>query len=121
MSGYKIYVLNAFSLQMLDREVQAQERSSYMKTIRIPRPCNNPVEWLNNWIEMGKARVVSAIGHESTAAIFSTALGQNLAANRINVKIEDGIIALIGQYIGPRLPEGATELPEGAKIEWWVV
>lgn len=29
--------------------------------------------------------------------------------------------ALIGQYIGPRLPEGATELPAGATIEWWLV
>ena len=118
---FKIYICNSFSLQMLDREVQAQERSSYMKTIRIPRPCDDPVAWLKDWAENGKAEIVSAVGHESTAALFSEALGMSLGTNRVSIKLDDNAIALIGQYVGPRLPEGTTELPEGARIEWWVV
>jgi hypothetical protein len=34
-------------------------------------------------------------------------------------EIGEGV--LVAQYRGPRLPEGATELPEGATIEWYVV
>lgn len=30
-------------------------------------------------------------------------------------------LTLVGQYRGPRLPDGATTLPEGATIEWWHV
>lgn len=44
-----------------------------------------------------------------------------VVANRVNVKLEPGVLILVGQYIGPRLPEGATTLPEGASIEWWTV
>ena len=28
---------------------------------------------------------------------------------------------LVAQYSGPRLPEGATALPAGARIEFWLV
>ena len=44
-----------------------------------------------------------------------------VVANRVNVKLEPGVLILVGQYIGPRLPKGATTLPEGASIEWWTV
>jgi hypothetical protein len=41
-----------------------------------------------------------------------------LACNRVNVSLKPGDAAIVGQYIGPRLPEGATTLPEGATIKW---
>lgn len=63
----------------------------------------------------------SAIGHAETAAIVSDILGVNLPANRCNVKLTRGEKIIIAQYIGPRLPEGATKLPEGAKIEFRMV
>lgn len=60
----------------------------------------------------------SAVGHESTAALFSEALGVVVPTRRASVTLTTGVSALVGQYTGPRLPEGATTLPEGASIRW---
>jgi hypothetical protein len=68
--------------------------------------------------------VVSAIGHESTAALVTEGLkeaGMTFPANRITVKLDRGDLALIAQYEGPRLPEGAIELPEGASLSYWII
>ena len=64
---------------------------------------------------------VSAVGHADTAALFSTILGVEVPCNRVSVTLEPGQNALLGQYSGPRLPEGATTLPEGASIKWILV
>jgi hypothetical protein len=63
----------------------------------------------------------SAVGHESTAAIFAALLGREVPVARINVRLLPGDALLVGQYIGPRLPEGATALPDGATIRWVLV
>lgn len=60
----------------------------------------------------------SAVGHESTAAIFSEALGLPVETRRATVMLEPGVPAIVGQYRGPRLPEGATTLPEGGVLQW---
>lgn len=65
---------------------------------------------------------VSAVGHADTAALFAEQLGIVVPCNRITVEIDDNVKTLIvGQYKGPRLPEGCHTLPEGATIEWWSV
>ena len=64
---------------------------------------------------------VSAVGHADTAALFSAVLGIEVPCNRVSVTLKPGENALLGQYTGPRLPEGATTLPEGASIKWVVV
>jgi len=64
--------------------------------------------------------VVSAIGHGDTARLVGRELGIELPADRRNVVLGDEYV-LIAQYIGPRLPEGATELPSGARLEWFLV
>jgi len=64
--------------------------------------------------------VVSAIGHADTARIVGQALGVELAADRRSITLGDELM-LVAQYIGPRLPEGATELPGGARIEYFLV
>jgi hypothetical protein len=119
----KIFVCNAFSLSMLDAEVQRSEH------FRAPVPCggDGSSESARNWLAakiMKGAEILSAVGHEDTAAVFSNLLGRPIAVNRISVKLDIGDetnIALIGQLQGPRLPTGATELPTGASIEWWLV
>lgn len=63
----------------------------------------------------------SVIGHADTARIVSDILGVELPANRATVKLEKGEKMIVAQYSGPRLPEGATSLPEGAKIEFVLV
>lgn len=65
---------------------------------------------------------ISAIGHANTAAVISGMLGADVPVNRINVKLIPGHdAAIVAQYSGPRLPEGAKTLPDGAKIEWFSV
>jgi hypothetical protein len=94
------YITNAFSLNMLSEEVGM---------VRIVR---NPD--VKKYFE---SAVVPAIGHENTAQLVEKEFGlnQNLF-NRCTVAMQPGDRAVIFQYSGPRLPEGATELPVGAKI-----
>ena len=40
---------------------------------------------------------------------------------RVTLRLQPGDEALVGQYEGPRLPEGARSLPEGATIRWLLV
>lgn len=60
----------------------------------------------------------SCVGHADTAAIFSEVLGVPVPVARASITLEKGKEALVGQYSGPRLPEGSTTLPEGATIKW---
>ncbi len=61
----------------------------------------------------------SAVGHESTAAVFTTQLGLPVPARRVTISLMSGDVAVVGQYRGPRLEEGVTTLPEGATIQWF--
>ena len=65
--------------------------------------------------------VVSALGHADIANVVSADLGMTLPVNRVNNNLQKGDLMYIAQYIGPRLPEGATALPEGAKIQYYKV
>ena|SRR3989344_4883006 len=96
-------VLNAFSLNML---------------------AALPARPLFEEITLDEARAAladgftSAVGHRDTAAVLSAELGIPVAENRVTVALAEGDLAIVGQYRGPRLPEGATALPEGARIQW---
>jgi hypothetical protein len=65
--------------------------------------------------------IMSAVGHADTAAVFSSILGVPVPCNRVTVVLGHHQEAVIGQYSGPRLPEGATSLPEGAAVKWLLV
>ena len=99
-----MYILNAFSLNMVvgDADVSVREVSRAMAASLA-------------------ANCPSAVGHADTAAVFSSVLGVEIPCNRATVALKEGDVALVGQYSGPRLPEGATSLPEGAAIKWLVV
>ena len=99
-----MFLLNAFSLNMLvgNADVVVREVSQKVAAI-LADAC------------------VSAVGHADTAAVFSSVLGVEIPCNRATVALKEGDVALVGQYSGPRLPEGATSLPEGAAIKWLVV
>jgi len=60
----------------------------------------------------------STVGHADTAAVYTDVLGIHVPAVRSTVSLNKGDTAIIGQYRGPRLPEGAHTLPEGATIQW---
>lgn len=88
-----IYVSNAFSLNMIPRELLERVRMS---------PCEEP----------DTRHMVSVVGHPDTAAVLGVAF------NRATLRLSAADILYVAQYIGPRLPEGATTLPEGARFEW---
>lgn len=106
-----LYVVNAFSLNMLKGKCRlACEIIGKEEARKIWADPDNML--------VGKT---AAIGHKDMAKIAGDDLGTVISESRASVKVEAGDILLIAQYTGPRLPEGATVLPEGAKITWWKV
>ena len=99
-----MFLLNAFSLNMLTGNADLHVRQVSLDVAQnLAAVCT------------------SAVGHADTAAVFSNVLGVEIPCNRATVALKEGEAALVGQYSGPRLPEGATTLPEGATIRWVVV
>lgn len=116
----RLFISNAFSLSMLDRDAQAGNDVRLQGQQRIPKPVGIPTNTLAMWREPGD-EIVSIVGHADTARLFETILGIPVPVNRQSIKLLPSDRLLVGQYIGPRLPEGATTLPEGARIEWWLI
>ena len=57
-----------------------------------------------------KGDVINYMGHPSTAALVG------MKPNRVSLQADYGSTLVVVQYDGPRLNEGATELPEGASL-----
>lgn len=87
----KIYLLNAFSLQMLE---------AYPSSVRFEEVDSLP------------EGLTSAIGHADTAAVLGVEM------NRVSVTLKKGDIAYIAQLMGGRLPEGSTTLPSGFSFKF---
>jgi len=64
---------------------------------------------------------LSAVGHEDLVKRIRELLGIPIQVNRVSVKLDRADTLVVAQYIGPRLPEGATTLPEGARIEFFEI
>ena len=99
-----MFLLNAFSLNMLAGNADVTVRQVSLDVAR-------------NLASVA----TSAVGHADTAAVFADVLGVPVPCNRASVSLNPGEAALVGQYSGPRLPEGATSLPGGATIKWLIV
>ena len=99
-----MFLLNAFSLNMIDGNADI-----IVREISLATAASLAVE------------SVSAVGHADTAAVFANVLSVPVACNRATVALKYGDVALVGQYSGPRLPEGCSTLPEGAAIKWMAV
>lgn len=97
------YLSNAFSLNMLNLNREVTCSFYPINACDVPLDC------------------ISVVGHPDTANVISSVLGREVAFNRCNLKIDDGDVLYVAQYIGPRLPEGTTELPEGATIQFFKV
>ena len=105
-----IVIANAFSLNMLPLE-------GGITNLRV---CPASQEFIRQ--EIAEASSFSSIvGHADTAAVFSDILGLDVPCCRATFTLEEDHILFVGQYKGPRLPEGATSLPEGSRVEWAMV
>lgn len=65
-----------------------------------------------------KSGFYSAVGHADTARLLSNMLEVDVECNRETLVLSEGDELLVAQYSGPRLPEGASQLPIGATIKW---
>ena len=92
----RIFLGNAFSLQMLDTA------SSEMVQV-------TPV----SVDEVAATDFVSVVGHPDTANVLTDKLQKDVAFNRTSVRLQKGDILYVAQVTGGRLPEGATTLPDG--------
>ena len=97
------YISNAFSLNMISSNCQV-------------RMINLSVEQAAEFCQKNQPR--SFAGHADTAAVASILLGYQIAENRGTLVLKFGDELLVTQYSGPRLPVGATELPEGAAFRF---
>lgn len=100
-----IVLLNAFSFNMVDTSEPGQLRFE-------------PLDAAETASLLSRNGFTSAVGHAETATLLSKDLGLKVGYARATVKLKRGDRAVIAQYIGPRLPEGATELPPGAVINY---
>ena len=112
----KLTVTNAFSINMLAKR-DARALDFIPLTIAEARGAVSYNE------------IASAIGHADTARVVAHLLDvperaeewAAIAATRPTLRWDGEDELLIAQYSGPRLPEGATALPDGAEIQFWLV
>jgi hypothetical protein len=100
-------LLNAFSLSMLPE---------FRGRVTVVRLTLEDVK-----LDFDEEPMESFVGHADTAALFANLIGRPVACRRESVTLEVGEQVWVGQYTGPRLPEGSKTLPEGASVEWLFV
>lgn len=100
----KRFLTNAFSIQML----QGMSNPLLVKFEEI-EATDIPSD------------VISAVGHADTAAVLTKMLGFEVPVNRTSVSLDEFTELFVAQLIGGRLPEGATNLPEGFKFKFFRV
>lgn len=96
---------NAFSLSMLPSNVEVIDLQVTKLTLEEARGF------------LQSEPFASFVGHADTAKILENLLGVSVPVSRSSFNAPNARM-IVAQYIGPRLPEGATTLPEGARIEF---
>lgn len=107
----KVFLCSAFSFNMVSPEDTHKVRAYDMDLEEMSQT-------LSLFEAMDGVEVVHAVGHESTASLMTSLLGQPVKAARVDLALSGDDMLLVAQYSGPRLPEGATELPDGASLRW---
>lgn len=129
-----VALTNAFSLTMIHPEklaggvtLDARELSLVQAKAMLTRLVE--IEWENDDLSVSRHREKefsgqSYIGHEDTARLLSGILGVRseipVSRDKFVFSNKDEMV-VVAQYLGPRLPEGATELPEGAEVRFYRV
>jgi hypothetical protein len=103
----KIYLGNAFSLQMIPEGGIIEVNKLTIEQV------------LESLID--EDILEGIIGHEDTANLVNSILNLNLTHSRKSIVLNDDDILVVAQVTGGRLPVGCTELPEGCKLEFYSV
>ena len=126
-------LLNALSLNMYDADslfpVTEKISCEKAKELLFPVHCDSGEYSLS---PLSRARLEkpeitqfnnceSCIGHADTANVLSKLLNCEISCNRVSIQLRQGERCIVAQYIGPRLPEGCKELPEGSRIDFFLV
>jgi len=136
--NYTNYLTNAFSLNMLAFQ---DEFDGVLLDVTRLNSFDDVVEWIEEILYPDP--FIPSVGHEDTAHIISAEMTKayeryeasghrskinwreifspQYLYNRTTITLNPGDIAIVFQYVGQRLPEGARELPSGAKIVPFVV
>jgi hypothetical protein len=121
-----IYLSNAYSLQMQGgadssaRRVTLDEAKNAIIGL-VPGPYIDRESEKDGSDAVVALTAQSCVGHADIAACLSGLIGFDIPVNRVSVSLKPGDVLVVGQYVGPRLPEGAVVLPDGARIEWYIV
>ena len=95
----KIFLGNAFSLQMLDLT-----KGASVDIVPVTKE------------EVAQSGFESVVGHQDTANVLTTLLGVEVPMNRVSVRLGVSDILYVAQVTGGRLPEGSTTLPAGMSL-----
>jgi hypothetical protein len=108
-----MYIVNTITINMLSEQFRN-------------RPEGGSIRYRS--LSLSEARAIAqggltpAFGHEQSAPLVQAQLqAPEPIFARPTLRFDGPTQVLLAQYVGPRLPEGATELPEGAVIEYFLV
>jgi len=119
-----VYLTNAFSINMLAFDEPTRTATVKIKEIDIRTAYTKLI------CALAADKLVNAIGHRSTdtvalAEVEKVRILSGGAAfpkgQRLTVRMGPEDTLIVVQYVGPRLEEGATELPAGAELRWYQV
>jgi hypothetical protein len=102
----KTILTNAFSIQMIYGTLLKDIGDNASVNFKVVSPKDVP------------ASAESFVGHADAANILTGILGRKVAMNRASNKLSHGDVVYVAQFVGGRLPEGATTLPEGCSLEF---
>lgn len=73
--------------------------------------------------ELARKGLESCVGHAVACTIYAARLGVEVPMRRVNTRLANDEVALLGQYMGPRLAEGKvmTEAEMAAAPMKWLL
>ena len=109
--GIEMHLTNSFSINMINPGILGEKL--YISIVMVE---TQTAKWFaaQTWCR-------SVVGHEDTARAASLQLEVPVAFNRETIRMNKNESVLVCQYHGPRLEEGATSLPEGASLGYYLV
>ena len=107
----KIYLGNAFSLQMLDVSKKGMDLNI--------KPVD--ADFISYTKGISSKEIISIVGHKDTASVISNLVGFPVEFNRESVTLSKFDTLIVAQVVGGRLAEGCTELSEGVEIKFFMV